>query len=31
MGTQFDPVLKKYYVAARPKFEAYYAERSLEK
>ena len=25
MGTQFDPKLKKYYEAARPKLEAYYA------
>lgn len=25
MGTQFDPSLKKYYDAARPKLEAYYA------
>ena len=24
MGTQFDPSLEKYYVAARPQFEAYY-------
>ena len=26
MGTQFDPVLKPYYEAARPKLEAYYTK-----
>ena len=26
MGTQFDPGLQKYYEAARPKLEAYYAK-----
>lgn len=26
MGTQFDPVLRKYYEKARPKLEAYYAQ-----
>ncbi len=26
MGTQFDPGLRKYYEAARPRLEAYYAE-----
>jgi len=25
MGTQFDPALRKYYEAARPKLEAFYA------
>ena len=25
MGTQFDPALKKYYEAARPRLEAYYS------
>ena len=28
MGTQFDPQLEKYYEAARPKLEAYYAQNS---
>lgn len=28
MGTQFDPGLEKYYEAARPKLEAYYAQNS---
>jgi len=28
MGTQFDPQLEKYYEAARPKLEAYYAQSS---
>ena len=28
MGTQFDPRLEKYYEAARPKLEAYYAQSS---
>ena len=28
MGTQFDPALRKYYEAARPKLEAYYAAAS---
>ena len=27
MGTQFDPQLKKYYEAARPKLEAYYSQK----
>ncbi len=27
MGTQFDPALEKYYRAARPNFEAYYASQ----
>lgn len=27
MGTQFDPALKKYYEAARPRLEAYYKQR----
>lgn len=27
MGTQFDPQLEKYYVAARPRLEAYYSEQ----
>lgn len=26
MGTQFDPLLREYYEAARPKLEAYYAQ-----
>ncbi|MBR4799954.1 MAG: HD domain-containing protein, partial [Clostridia bacterium] len=26
MGTQFDPMLEKYYAAARPKLEEYYAK-----
>ena len=30
MGTQFDPALRKYYEAARPKLEAYYAEDFLK-
>jgi len=25
MGSQFDPGLEKYYVAARPRLEAYYS------
>ena len=29
MGTQFDPVLQKYYEAARPKLEAYYTMEFL--
>ena len=28
MGTQFDPGLEKYYVAARPFLEAYYKEQN---
>ena len=27
MGTQFDPQLERYYVAARPRLEAYYSEQ----
>lgn len=27
MGTQFDPQLKRFYVAARPRLEAYYSEQ----
>ena len=30
MGTQFDPALRKYYEAARPKLEAYYASESSD-
>ena len=30
MGTQFDPSLEKYYVAARPQFEAYYESQLNE-
>ncbi|MBP5491902.1 MAG: HD domain-containing protein [Clostridiales bacterium] len=30
MGTQFDPGLQKYYEAARPKLEAYYASQDAQ-
>ncbi len=30
MGTQFDPALKKYYIAARPRLEAYYSSLDSE-